>query len=55
MKKINPEDKKIKIDICLTREEIKILDSIAADHNRSRSGMIAEWIYNYFGVKEIEK
>ena len=55
MKKKNPEEKKIKIVICLTREEIKILDSIAADNKRSRSGQIAEWIYNYFGIKEIEK
>lgn len=55
MKKMNPEDKKIKVVICLTREEIRILDSIAKDHNRSRSGMITEWIYNYFGVKEIKK
>lgn len=55
MRKIDPKDKKIKIVICLTREEIRILDSIAKDHKRSRSGMIAEWIYNYFGVKEKDK
>ena len=55
MKKKNPEDKKIKVVICLTREEISLLDNIAKYNNRSRSGMIAAWIREEYSIIERTK
>ena len=56
MRKMNPEDKKTNITICLSKEAIKRLGMVSDINNRSKSSMIETLInQEYYSVLENEE